>query len=57
MTDAGLEFQARAQQILADVMEAEAVTGAKAVSPRGLLRISACAQGEVSLFSRMKRLG
>ena len=57
MTDAGLEFQARAQQILADVREAEAVTGAKAVSPRGLLRISACAQGEVSLFSRMKRLG
>lgn len=41
MTDAGVEFQARAQQILADVMEAEAVTGAKAVSPNGLLRISA----------------
>lgn len=41
MTDAGQEFHARAQQILADVTEAEAVTGAKAMNPTGLLRISA----------------
>lgn len=41
MTDAGQDFHTRAQQILADVREAEAVTGAKAVNPTGLLRISA----------------
>lgn len=52
MTDAGLEFQARAQQILADVMEAEAVTGAKALSPRGLLRISAPLSFGISKFGQ-----
>jgi DNA-binding transcriptional LysR family regulator len=41
MTDAGQDFHERAQQILADVLEAEAITGAKALNPGGLLRISA----------------
>lgn len=41
MTDAGRDFHARAEQILADVAEAAAVTGAKAVNPSGRLRISA----------------
>ena len=41
MTDAGQDFHGRAQQILADVLEAEAITGAKAINPKGLLRISA----------------
>lgn len=41
MTDAGQDFHGRALQILADVQEAEAITGAKAINPTGLLRISA----------------
>lgn len=41
LTDAGQDFHERARQILADITEAEAVTGAKSVNPTGLLRISA----------------
>ena len=41
MTDAGQEFFGRAQQILSDVAEAEAIAGESATSPSGLLRISA----------------
>lgn len=41
MTDAGQDFFARAQQILADVAEAEALAGESAENPSGLLRISA----------------
>lgn len=41
ITDAGQEFLARAQQVLADVSEAEAIAGANALKPAGSLRISA----------------
>ena len=41
MTAAGQDFYHRAQTILADVAEAEAVAGATTSSPSGLLRISA----------------
>ena len=41
MTAAGQDFYNRAQTILADIAEAEAVAGATTSSPSGLLRISA----------------
>lgn len=41
ITDAGQEFLGRAQQVLADVAEAEAIAGANAIKPSGVLRISA----------------
>ena len=41
MTAAGQDFYHRAQTILADIEEAEAVAGATTSSPSGLLRISA----------------
>ena len=41
LTSAGQEFLSRAQQILADVAEAEAIAGETAAKPSGILRISA----------------
>lgn len=41
ITDAGQDFLGRAQQILADLAEAEALAGESAARPSGLLRISA----------------
>lgn len=53
MTDAGQDFHGRAQQILADVLEAEAITGAKALNPSGLLRISAPLSYGISRLGRL----
>jgi DNA-binding transcriptional LysR family regulator len=52
MTDAGQEFYSRAQQILSDVSEAEALAGESAVRPGGLLRISAPLSFGISTLSR-----
>lgn len=41
MTAAGQEFLVRAEQILTDVAEAEAIAGESAASPAGVLRVSA----------------
>ena len=41
LTEAGSQFLERAEQILADLQEAEAVVGREAASPVGLLRVSA----------------
>ena len=41
LTDAGTQFLERAEQILADLHEAEAVVGRQVTNPVGLLRISA----------------
>ena len=41
LTDSGHEFYSRAQLILADIADAEAVAGQQALQPKGLLRISA----------------
>jgi DNA-binding transcriptional LysR family regulator len=41
MTDVGKEFYGRAQTIMADIAEAEAVAGQGSLRPSGLLRISA----------------
>jgi len=41
LTEAGSQFLERAEQILADLVEAEAVVGREAANPVGLLRVSA----------------
>ncbi len=52
MTDAGQDFLARAQQILADVADAEAAAGQGALRPSGLLRISAPTSFGITTLSR-----
>jgi DNA-binding transcriptional LysR family regulator len=52
ITDAGHDYFARAQQILADVVEAEALAGESAANPSGLLRISAPMSFGINCLSR-----
>lgn len=41
LTESGHEYYSRAQSILSDLAEAEAIVGQQAIQPKGLLRISA----------------
>jgi len=52
MTDIGQDFFNRAQQILSDVAEAEAIAGESALKPSGLLRVSAPLSFGVSRMSQ-----
>lgn len=53
LTEAGTQFLERAEQILADLHEAEAVVGREAASPVGLLRISAPLSFGVTVLSAL----
>lgn len=41
LTESGHEYYSRAQSILSDLAEAEAIVGQQAIQPKGLLRVSA----------------
>ncbi|MBS1184265.1 MAG: LysR family transcriptional regulator [Proteobacteria bacterium] len=53
LTEAGTQFLERAEQILADLAEAEAVVGQQASSPTGLLRVSAPLSFGITVLSAL----
>lgn len=53
LTEAGSQFLERAEQILADLAEAEAVVGQQAASPVGLLRVSAPLSFGITVLSAL----
>lgn len=53
LTEAGTQFLERAEQILADLQEAEAVVGREAANPVGLLRVSAPLSFGISVLSAL----
>jgi DNA-binding transcriptional LysR family regulator len=52
LTDAGMDFFNRAQQILTDVAEAEGHAGESTINPKGLLRVSAPLSFGISRLGR-----
>ncbi|MCM5557508.1 LysR family transcriptional regulator [Pleomorphomonas sp. JP5] len=53
LTEAGAQFLERAEQILADLAEAEAAVGREAVTPAGLLRVSAPLSFGISVLAAL----
>lgn len=53
LTEAGTSFYERAQQILSDIAETEAIAGQHAVNPSGLLRISAPLSFGITALGRL----